>query len=44
MAGFHQVVDEALVVEGFFKILIDAVEVGFQDIGDVIWLATDAVG
>ena len=43
MAGFHDVVDKALVIERFSQILINMAEVGFQDFCDVIQLTANAI-
>ena len=41
MAGFHGVADEALVVEGSYKILINVVEVSFRNFHNIIQLTTN---
>ena len=43
MAGFYGVIDEVLIVEGLFQILIIASEVGVQDISDHVQLDTDTI-
>ena len=42
MTDFHGIVDEVLIVEELFKILINVAKVGIEDFADVIQLATDA--
>ena len=44
MAGLYDVINEILIAEGLFQILIDAVAVGAQDLCDVIQLTADAAG
>lgn len=39
MAGLHHVVDNVLIINGFFKIFIYAVEVDVEDFYDVVQLA-----
>ena len=40
MAGFHDVINQFLVVEGSFQILIDGVEVGIVYLSNVVQLTT----
>ena len=42
MLGFHCVMDQVLVMEGFFKMLIDSVQVGIKNLCDVIQLIANA--
>ena len=44
MAGFLRVVQQVLVIGEFFKILIDVVKVGVEDLCNVIQLATNTGG
>ena len=44
MVGFHDVVDELLIMEGFFHGLIDTVEVGVGNFCDSMQLTTNAAG
>ena len=41
MAGFHHVADKVLIIEGFFKILINVSTVRVQNIDNVVQLAID---
>ena len=44
VAGFHDVVDEVLMVEGLLEVPIYAREVAVLDLRDVIQLTSDATG
>ena len=41
MAGLHSVVDEVWIIEGFLEVLINAVEVGIENICNIIQLPTN---
>ena len=36
MEGLHDIVDEVVVIEGFFEIIIDTSKVDIQDFVDII--------
>ena len=44
VTGFHSIVVEVLIREGFLQILIDAVEVAIENYNNVVQLTTDAAG
>ena len=44
VVAFYSVVYEIVVIKGFFKILINTVEVGIEDFCDVVQLTTNAAG
>ena len=44
MPGYYYVAYDVLIIDGLFKILIYGTEVGVENFGNVIQLATDAAG
>ena len=44
VAAFHRIVDDILVANTYFKILINPSKVCVENFGDVVQLATDAAG
>ena len=44
MSGSYPIADQVLVIEGFFKILINVAEVGVKEFYEVVQLATDTAG
>ena len=44
MVGFNPIPVEVLVVEGFFKILINLAEVAFEDFSDILQLTANTAG
>ena len=44
LAGFHTVIGRVLIAEGLHQVLIEVVEVGFENFGNVVQLAIDTIG